>query len=141
MNDYLQRASVTLLIHGDDLIPDELTTLLGCEPEFATRKGETSIIRNRGTVVARRGQWHLGTGDREPPCIDQQINELLAKLPDDIALWNSLTERFDCYLALGVFFVDDSWTAGIMLQPKTLYMVGERGLLLDFDMYAPAASE
>ena len=75
MNDPLQRASVTLLIHGDDLVPEELSAILGVQPETGVRKGETFMSRGRpGTAVtARTGMWHFGTGYREPPHIHQQI--------------------------------------------------------------------
>ena len=142
-NDPLQRACVTLLIHGDDLIPDEVTALLGQHPEIGVRKGETFMGRGRvGTAVtARTGMWHFGTGYREPPNINQQVIELLINLPEDADIWTDLTTKYGCSVAVGVYFSDDSWTGGITLQPVALRMLGERGLMIDFDMYAPAASD
>lgn len=142
MNDPLQRACVTLLINGDDLIPEELTALLGQHPEIGVRKGETFMGRGRpGTAVtARTGMWHFGTGYREPPRIDQQVIQLLTRLPEDANIWTDLTTKYVCYVAVGVYFSDDSWTGGFTLEPVTLRMLGERGLTIDFDMYAPAAS-
>ena len=143
MNDPLQRASVTLLIHGDDLVPEELSAILGVQPKTGVRKGE--IFMNRGrpgtTVKARTGMWHLGTGDLEPPHIDQQIADLLGSLPEGADIWNDLTTRFDCYVTVGAWFMDDSWTGGLVLEPKTLGMLAERGLAIDFDMYAPGTSD
>ena len=143
MNDPLQRASVTLLINGDDLVPEELSAILGVHPEIGVRKGETFMGRGRpGTAVtARTGMWHFGTGVREPPNIDEQITEILGSLPDGADLWNDLTTRFVCYVTVGLWFTDDSWTGGLVLEPKTLGMLVERGLAIDFDMYAPAASD
>jgi hypothetical protein len=138
--DYLQRASVTLLVQGDDLDPEELTGLLGCQPKVGVRMGETFIGHNGGTVTASTGKWIYSTGYREPPNIDGQIVELLGNLPGGVSIWTDLTTRFECYVALGIYFVDASWTGGIHLQPQTLRMLWERGLGLDFDMYAPAAS-
>lgn len=142
-NDPLQRACVTLLINGDDLIPEELTALLGQHPETGVRKGETFKSRGRpGTAVkARTGMWHFGTGYREPPNINRQVIELLARLPEDADIWADLTTKYDCYVAVGVYFTDESWTGGFTLQPVTLRMLGERRLTIDFDMYAPAASD
>src|SRR5215207_3604280 len=140
MNDPLQRASVTLLIHDDDLVPEELTALLGREPEIGVRKGETFVAHHGRVMTARTGKSILGTGYREPPCIDAQITELLGSLPESLDVWSDLTARFDCYVTVGVYFADDSWTGGIVLEAQSLRMLGERGLGMDFDMYAPAAS-
>jgi hypothetical protein len=140
MDDPLQRASVTLLIHGDDLVPEELTALLGREPEIGVRKGQTFVAQRSRVIIARTGKWILGTGYREPPSIDTQIRELLNSLPAGLDIWSDLTARFDCLLTVGVYFADDSWTGGILLEAQTLRMLGERGLAIDFDMYAPGAS-
>jgi hypothetical protein len=140
MDDPLQRASVTLLIHGDDLVPEELTALLGREPEIGVRKGQTFVAQRSRVSIARTGKWILGTGYREPPSIDTQIRELLNSLPAGLDIWSDLTARFDCLLTVGVYFADDSWTGGILLEAQTLRMLGERGLAIDFDMYAPGAS-
>ena len=139
--DHLQRASVTLLVQGDDLDPDELTALLGSQPKIGARIGETFIGHSGRTVTASTGKWFYSTGYREPPDIDRQIVDLLGSLPASLSIWTDLTTRFECYVALGIWFVDESWTGGIFLQPQTLQMLGERGLALDFDMYAPAASK
>lgn len=141
MNDPLQRASVTLLINDDDLVPEELTAVLGREPTRGVRKGESFVAHHGRVITAQTGMWHLGTGDREPPDIDQQITDLLGNLPGSLAIWSDLTTRFDCCcIAVGVYFADDSWTGGIFLGSQTLLMLGERGLAIDFDMYAPGAS-
>lgn len=142
MNDSLQRAEVSLLIHGDELIPDELTSLLGVQPEIGVRKGETyTRPGHRGALTARSGMWIVGSGDREPPKIDEQIAGLLGSMPEDVDVWADLTTRFDCYVAVGLWFTDESWTGGFILEPKTLGMLAERRLTIDFDMYAPAASD
>lgn len=143
MNDPLQRASVTLLINGDDLVPDELSTILSVQPEIGVRKGETFMGRGRpGTAVtARTGMWHFGTGYREPPNIDEQIAELLGNLPESADIWSDLTIRFECYVTVGAWFTDDSWTGGLVLEPKTLGMLAKRGLAIDFDLYAPGVSD
>jgi hypothetical protein len=143
MNDPLQRASVTLLIHGDDLLPQELSVILGVQPEIGVQKGETFMSRGRpgSAVTASTGKWIVGTGYRDPPNIDEQITMLLRSLPESADIWTELTTRFDCCVTVGAWFTKDSWTGGLVLQPKTLGMLAERRLAIDFDMYAPGASE
>lgn len=143
MNDPLQRASVTLLIHGDDLDPEELSAVLGVQPKIGVRKGESFMSGGRRgmAVTAATGKWIVGTGDRDPPSIDEQIAELLGSLPSGTETWNDLTTRFDCYVTVGAWFADDSWTGGLALEPETLGMLAERGLAIEFDIYAPGASD
>ncbi len=141
MSDPLQRACVTLRIIGDDLAPDELTALLGVQPEIGVRKHESYVTRHSGRVRrAETGLWMLGTGYREPPDIDEQITELIGRMSPRLEIWNDLSTKFDCEVSVGVYFKDGSWTGGILLQPHTLRLLGERDLSIDFDMYAPGAS-
>jgi hypothetical protein len=142
MIDALQRVSVTLLIQGDDLVPEELSAMLGTTAEIGVRKGETFKSRGRpgAIVTAATGMWHVGTGVREQPNIDEQIAELIDSLPEDAGTWHKLTTKFDCYVSVGAWFIDDSWTGGFALEPKTLGMLAARGLAVDFDIYAPEAS-
>lgn len=139
--DYLQRASVTLLIRGDDLEPAELTAILGRQPKIGVRAGESFENGNGNIRTAQTGMWLVSDGYREPTNIDLQICDLLNSMPDSLSIWTDLSARFECLVALGIYFVDESWTAGINLESTTLRMLGERGLSLDFDMYAPAASK
>lgn len=117
--------------------------MLGAEPDLGVRKGETFM--NRGAVgsviTANTGKWHLGTGVREPCNVSEQIAELLNRVPDDPHVWTELTNRFVCFISVGAWFIDDSWTGGLTIEPRTLGMLAERGLAIDFDMYAPAASD
>ena len=137
--DSLQRASATLLISGESLVPDDLTSLLGAQPKLGVRKGETFRATHGEEIEAPVGQWFLGGDWRSPPDLDQQITELLAGLPNDIELWTELTGRFECWLSIGAYL--DDWTGGLTLAPATLGLLAARNLPLDFDLYAPAASD
>jgi hypothetical protein len=46
------------MIASDDLVPDELTALLGNTPKLGVKKGETFRASN-GEIEARTGQWSL----------------------------------------------------------------------------------
>jgi len=54
-----------LRIIGDDVVPEEITRVLGCEPTSTTVKGQ--VIRGKKTGqerIARTGSWHLDVPDR-----------------------------------------------------------------------------
>lgn len=136
--DNLQRASVSLLIEGDDLAPAEISALLGGEPRLAVSMGEVFLGSHGTEIQARTGKWHLGDGWKSPANIDAEIVSMLGSLSDDATVWEGLNNRFDCYIAVGGYFED--WTGGIFLEPGVLRMLADRGLAIDFDLYAPAAS-
>ena len=136
--DNLQRARVSLLINDDDLNPPEITSLLGAEPRRGVRKGETFIDHQREPIQARTGMWYFGSGYSTAPQLDAQISSILDKLTDNLEVWASLTSRYHCYVSVGGYF--DDWTGGFTLNPATLGALSARGLSIDFDLYAPAAS-
>src|SRR5438132_947133 len=89
--EHLSRLSVSLRVAGDTLDPDEITVILGVEPDFSARKGEARRQR-AGTVVQRIGIWSRRV---RPPAsedwdLDGAITELLDQLPTDLAIWQSL---------------------------------------------------
>lgn len=136
--DNLERAAVTLVINGDNLVPSEITALLGNQPTLGVRKGERFLASHGKEIEARTGMWHFGGEYLSPPDINKQISILLCELTGDLPIWKELTVRFYCSISVGGYFND--WTGGITLMPQTLLLLAERELLIDFDLYAPAAS-
>jgi len=136
--DSLQRATVALLIVGDDLIPAEVSAMLGGSPQFAVAKGEQFLAKHGKKVEAKTGNWQFGGGWESPSYLDRQINELLSALTNDMSRWREVTNRYHSYLSVGGYFND--WTGGMTLSPDTLRLLADRNLPIDFDLYAPAAS-
>jgi hypothetical protein len=62
--DNLQRACVSLSIDEDDLVPSEVTALLGAEPRLGVAKDETFLASHGKYIQARTGMWQFG-GDRK----------------------------------------------------------------------------
>jgi ribosomal protein L19 len=130
----LARSVATLRIAGDDLIPEEISSLLGSEPTFAQRKGE-EIPTKSGVRIAMFGHWRLKAKDAEPEDLDGQITELLSKLTQDVQIWQLLGKRFRIDLFCG-WFMNES-NEGVSISPATLRSLGERGIELGLDIYAP----
>jgi hypothetical protein len=129
----LARSAATLRIGGDDLNPVEMTQLLGTAPTLARVKGE--LMKPVGKAIARTGLWHLRAGDTKPANIDEQVAEILAKLPSDLGVWRSLIARYRVNLFCG-WFMDQS-DEGLELSPRTLSTLGDRGIELQVCLYAP----
>lgn len=101
--------STTLLILGDELIPENVTAQLGLEPNQSWRKGEQkSFVRNDGTVdyfdsVYEQGGWKLFIPNEQG---DLELEEQLAWWCDilegkELAM-RSLEEK-DCWLRMDCF--------------------------------------
>jgi hypothetical protein len=127
----LSKTAASLRLFGDDLNPDEVTRLLGKEPDVAERKGD---IRPSGSTV-RRGRWSVKVGRRAPGDLDGQIAELLAGTTEDLAVWQRLTSVYAANVFCGLFLEQEN--EGVDVSPQTLRMLGERGVKLQLDIYAP----
>jgi hypothetical protein len=125
---------VTLRIIGDDVVPAELTRLLGSPPTLARTKGEIWVGAKSGKEhTAHTGQWHLQASDRAPEDLDGQVQELLGKVTQDLTVWAALAERFQMDLFCGLLMQSNN--EGATLSPDTLAALGNRGIKLSLDIY------
>lgn len=124
---------VTLRFFGDDLLPEEVSALLGATPTASHHKGQELRGNPSGTVrIARTGSWQLDAERREPEDLDAQIFEILDQLTGDLAVWQALA-RFRPDLFCGLFM--GSSNDGVSLSPRVLLALGERGIELGLDIY------
>lgn len=133
---HIEKSVATLRVIGDDLIPDEVSRLLGCPPTKSQIKGE--VVRGNKTgrgYTMKTGMWRLEADDCEPENLDAQVAELLGKLTNDLGVWSQLKERFDINLFCGLFAEESN--VGANLTAETLLALGERGIELWLDIYGP----
>jgi hypothetical protein len=118
---------------GDDLDPDEITTLLGRSPSFAQLRGEKLVSKHGTERIARRGMWRLCANDRSPGDLDGQIHELLGQLTADLSVWMSLCEKYEMDLFCGLFM--NGANEGLAISPTSLEQLGSRGIEMGLDIY------
>ncbi|MGU3776021.1 DUF4279 domain-containing protein [Burkholderia metallica] len=136
----LRKTMASLRITGDDLVPGEITRLLGCAPTDAHAKGEELVSRKTGqSRIARFGKWSLRTESREPGNLDAQIAELVAATTDDLNVWLAITTRYKVDIFCGLFM--GRWNDGDSISTASLLALGARGIGLDLDMYGPVEDE
>ena len=124
----------SLRIWGDNLVPDEISELLGTTPSASERKGETFEGKNsRVKHAAKTGGWRLDAGSTHDGNLDAQINALFAQLPSDVTLWRDLAARYRIDVFCGVFM--GSGNDGLELNSATMQRLGERGASLGLDIY------
>jgi hypothetical protein len=130
----VHHSSATLRVFGDDLQPDEITRLLKCQPTFAEVKGQVVKHSSGRERLVKCGNWRLLAEYAEPENLDTQIRSILLQTSDDLNIWRSLTQTYRVDMFCGIFL--DSSNDGLSLSPQTLLMLGERGIDIDFDIYA-----
>ena len=120
---------------GDDLDPDEVTNLLGREPDFGHRKGQEIVAPKSGrTRISRSGMWRLKCKARTPEDLDGQISELLDQLTSDPAVWDDISSRFKIDLFVGLMMKERN--EGCLVSESSMRRLGERGIALGLDIYA-----
>jgi hypothetical protein len=125
----------TLRLFGDDLVPEEISAMLGASPTDAYRKDQELIGRVTGNVrIAKTGSWRLSAARREPEDLEAQIFEILDQLTQDLGVWEALS-RYEPDLFCGIFM--GSSNDGLSLSAQALLSLGQRGIALGLDIYDP----
>jgi hypothetical protein len=133
----LHRAVASLSLTGEELDPANVTRLLGRSPTHSWRKGDDIRMRpDLPPKLAQRGHWRLEATPTEPENVDAQVSELLRGLTTDVQVWQQLGAQFRMSLFCGWFMSDEN--EGVEIAPSTLALLGERGIRLDLDIYAPS---
>jgi len=129
----IARSAATLRLRGDDLIPDEVTALLGMPPTSSAHKGQEIFGRNGKVRIAKTGSWHLEARDCEPGNLEAQVFELLNQLTPSFEIWSDLSQRYTPDLFCGIFMA--SYNDGFTLSADALLALGQRFIKLDLDIY------
>lgn len=91
--------------------------------------------KHSGPKRKSQNKWSLWAPDEEPGNLDKQITSILMRLPADQEIWEVSKARYTMRMFCGLFM--DNFNEGQSLHPETLKMLGERGILLDLDIYGP----
>jgi uncharacterized protein DUF4279 len=139
----IRKSVAALRVIGDDLVPNEITALLGTSPTRAVVKGETGkhIVGPKvgGVRVSRSGMWTLEASDRQPEDINSQIQEICNRMTDDLSIWQRITKRFRVDLFCGLWLT--GCDNGMTLSPQSLAALGERGIELGLCIYGDLEQE
>src|SRR5258708_784479 len=129
----VQKSVATLRILGDELVPDQVSSQLGCPPTASHQKGDTIGAGERAESITRTGRWSLRSTDHEPESLDAQIVEILSKVTNDMEVWGSLVSRYRVDLFCGLFMASEN--DGLTLSSSSLTALGQRGIKLSLDIY------
>jgi hypothetical protein len=129
-----EHSVVAFRIFGDDLVPPEITRLLGHDPTAAYSKGDIRVGSKTGNrYIEKTGRWSLSAEDKRPEDIPAQIVEILSKLTQDMTVWEQLRSKYTMDFFCGVFM--GSSNDGLEFPPELLGQLSERGIMLGLDIY------
>ena len=127
---------VAVIVYGDFFCPQYITHMLGCEPTYTHSKGKTGRSEASGSEwVKRNSVWRISAEEREPADLDAQVAEILGKLTHDLSMWEALHKEHEVILSVGLFMAKGN--EGVSLSVETLMALGQRGIMIEFDIYGP----
>ncbi len=129
----LARAVACLRIFGEDLVPDDVSALLGSEPTEGWMKGD-ELISSRAMRIAPIGLWRLEADETEPADFDVQVSAILGRLTSDLSAWAAVRTQHEVDLFCGWFM--EHVNEGVSIEPGTMMALGARGIALTVDLYA-----
>ena len=130
----IHHSVATLRFFSDDLVPEEISELLGSQPTESWKKGDERIGKSTGAIrLAKTGMWRFSATRREPEDLEAQIFEILEQLNQDLDVWNKLSARYKPDLYCGIFMGNSN--DGLPLSSKALFWLGIRGIDLNLDIY------
>lgn len=116
-------------VMSKDLVPSEVSRLIGCEPDEAWEGGKPLLWAD-GSIkrVPKFGHWSL---DLRPKDTDEwncgaAMMELLQRLPSDIGLWKKLTSRYKVDVTFALLMT--STNKGFELSSEVMRFLGSEAL-------------
>ena len=123
----VDRWKVALCVHGEELDPDRISALLGCEPTSAAW---------RGNPFPGKGRWLLEVESEkcgESDDVEDGIRMLLSRLPSDGGLWASLTGTYSVSVSCGLFLAASN--RGFAISADVSKLLSDRNLEIGFNVY------
>ena len=136
----INRTVVTLRITGEDLLPEDITNILGCLPTHEQVKGQVFVVnKTKRKRTAKFGMWRLEATEKVPGDLDGQISEILDQLTDNIDSWVELADNYKIDLFCGLFM--HVWMEGISISAESMFKLGQRKIEIGLDIYGPDEGE
>jgi hypothetical protein len=128
---YPEECGVCLAIYGEELVPDEITELLGCQPTDSNLRGDKKGPSSPGFS---KGAWFLQVRGEPPNTPEILTRKILTMVPSNREIWNQLKKRFDVQLRYGIHM--SGWNKGFGLPHDLIASMAVLGVDVEFDLYA-----
>jgi hypothetical protein len=133
---FLPWFSLSIEIRAADLVPEEVTTLLGVTPTLTRQKGKPWIAASGKEMIGKIGRWALELSAEETDEWDlpEAVRLLLSRLPPEPTIWKELASRAEIRLSAAVFL--ERFQQGLSFDSALLKFLAEREIALDLSVYA-----
>jgi hypothetical protein len=124
----VDRFRIALRVYHEDLVPEEVTLLLQCQPTTAEAKGARGRFPPKGRWLFEIQSKDLGDVD-----IEDGLKILFERLPADLKVWEALTTKYKVDIFCGLFLQAEN--RGFGLSAEMSKMLADRGIEIGFDIY------
>jgi Domain of unknown function (DUF4279) len=133
-NPNCELTNATFRLMGDLIQPNELTILLGIQPNFSHAKGDTFESR-AGLLKHRTGIWALESENKlEATNLEKHLIFLLDKLEPVSANILELITKYSLSVDFHCYWVSATGQGGPLISPKTLMRIANLHAYLDFEI-------
>ena len=125
---------VKLRITGQDLNLEQINNELLQQPSFTYRKGDiyTPKFGDKQPIIYKEDCWLFEVEKQEDETIDATVYRFLTKFVKSKEYLNKLSQKAE--LTLWVSAYPDNEQGNIHLENKTLKLLADFGLVVDFDI-------
>lgn len=127
----VDECGVCLAIYGEELIPNEITSLLGCQPTHSHRRGDR--MRD-GSQPFKVGAWLIEERGEPPDTAEVLTRRILQRVQSDPDAWKEISQRFAIQLRYGLHM--NGWNKGLELPADLVATIAQLYASLEFDIYA-----
>jgi hypothetical protein len=129
------RTWASLIIHGMNLNPDEVTQQLGVTPDFSVQAKLTNLQEHESTP-----HWQLNSSLNPDASLEAHFYDLLKRIaPNRNELRElSLKQEIVIYASVEYSSMD---VDGIRLEPRLLLLLGDLGIHLEFLPWLEVSSD
>lgn len=121
----------------NDVTHNDITSLLGIQPNFVRIKGQKKNPKNPNSSLIEINKWGIDSGLDKHSDFDDQLNSLLDIIEAKKAVFQSLCNKYTCEVSCGMFIYFDNGesTPWIHLDSRYNNTIKEMNIEFDLDLY------
>ena len=133
-----ERLFVSLTLIGKDLIPDEITSSLGINPDYSFRRGDSHQNDHGKMIVRRHGLWEINSDGKKLPSgnIVAQLNWLVDLIEPVRENLSQILENKTIQARASCFWIVPDGRINVEVEPELLSQLASLNMKFWFDIYS-----
>ncbi|MGI8860108.1 MAG: DUF4279 domain-containing protein [Rubrobacteraceae bacterium] len=137
-------AYARLRIISDVLSPEEISRLVGMEPDRSWRKGETGYMGRRNStmpdVIEKNSGWVVYSRLSRSELVETQVEELLERVRPYAGRIRTLSKSSDVVLSCAIY-AHEEWNLELYVGNHLIHAIGALGADFWIDTYFLAGED